>query len=960
MMEWLIPAYAAALAGTLLLALVFYYLHLQYRHTYFRVWAAAWTVYGFRFVAELIGSLTGLTLIATIACQAVTLFSGILLLFGTYAYLSRPLPQAWLAAGGIGLLWLPVAGVLGAGWQLLIGPTAIVVAAAYAWTGRAILRSPNIEGIGKGVAGWAFLAWSVLKLAYPVWGTRAACAEWGFLASAVLVIAVAVGFLLMYFERTRTELLQSSEQLRQLAQNMPVMLEQELRTRAHQQETVALLGQMALAGGDSSALLKEAVHAIARVLAVEFCEVLELLPEEGRLIFRAGLSDIEHLIDRATVDAGTGSQAGYTLLSREPVIMADIDTEVRFSPHHLMHEHGIVSGMSVVIGGKERPFGVLNASTTRRRTFSKDDTHFLQSVANVLAAAIERKQAEEALRRQEQASRKLARKESVMSEIGRVASSTLNIEEVYGQFAAEVKKILPFDRIAINLVDVPSQTVTCQYVAGLAAEGRMPGDRFDLAGTATAACVESGRGMLIPAFPLQELAARFPGHMPVRQAGVQTTLLAPLVSKGRAFGALVIMSTDANQYTERDIPLAENVAAQISGAIAHARLFAEHRQLEQRLRQAQKMEAIGTLAGGIAHDFNNILAAIIGFGELARIDSSANAEVTASISEILKASFRARDLVRQILTFSRQTEAEFIPIQAHIVVKEAVKLMRASLPSTIQVKQNIASQALVMGDPTQIHQVVMNLCTNAYHAMREEGGELVVDLSEALVDESLQPELQDVNPGRYLKLSVRDTGHGIEPGLIHRIFDPYFTTKEKAKGTGLGLAVVHGIVKGHKGAIQVSSRLGAGTTFNVYFPIVDNAVEKAAPEKEAAAAGGSERILFVDDEPAIETMGQQLLGRLGYEVVTCANGEDALSLFRSDPDRFDIVITDMTMPGMTGDRMAVEMMRLRPDLPVIVCTGFNERISTERAQAIGVRALLMKPFLKNEAAEVIREVLDRR
>jgi CheY-like chemotaxis protein/anti-sigma regulatory factor (Ser/Thr protein kinase) len=318
-------------------------------------------------------------------------------------------------------------------------------------------------------------------------------------------------------------------------------------------------------------------------------------------------------------------------------------------------------------------------------------------------------------------------------------------------------------------------------------------------------------------------------------------------------------------------------------------------------------------------------------------------------------------LVRQILTFSRQAESEFNPIQPHLIVKEAVKLLRASLPSTIHVNQDMASQATIMGDPTQIHQVVMNLCTNAYHAMRENGGDLDVDLVEALVDESLHTQPNELEAGRYLKLSVRDTGHGIEPGDIHRIFDPYFTTKEKTKGTGLGLAVVHGIVKSHRGAITVSSRPGAGTTFDVFFPVAQTAADIAGEKQlQETFAGRGERILFVDDEPAIESLGKHLLGSLGYRVASRSNAVDALELFRSDPDGFDLVITDMTMPQMTGDRLALEMMRLRPDLPIIICTGFNELLNAERVQQTGIRALLMKPFLKNEAASVIREVLDRR
>ena len=384
----------------------------------------------------------------------------------------------------------------------------------------------------------------------------------------------------------------------------------------------------------------------------------------------------------------------------------------------------------------------------------------------------------------------------------------------------------------------------------------------------------------------------------------------------------------------------------------------ERKRLQLQLQQAQKMEAIGTLAGGIAHDFNNILSAIMGYSELAQADVPAGSMVANSLAKIHLAGERARDLVKQILTFSRQAEQELKPLPINPIVKEALKLLRASLPSTIHIDQQITSEAMVMADPTQIHQIMMNLCTNASHAMEEKGGTLTVDLVETNLSADQARRIPDLMSGRYLKLGVRDTGQGMSEAVRQRIFDPFFTTTEHGKGTGMGLSVVHGIVKTHRGAISVESRPAEGSTFSIYLPIIEGEkIEKVHPLTPIPR--GSENILFVDDEDFQVEIGEGVLQRLGYSVTTRTSSTAALETFRSHPEKYDLVITDMTMPQLTGDVLARKLLDIRPDLPIIICTGYSERLTEEHALSIGIRELVMKPVLIRDLAVKIRRALDQ-
>ena len=414
---------------------------------------------------------------------------------------------------------------------------------------------------------------------------------------------------------------------------------------------------------------------------------------------------------------------------------------------------------------------------------------------------------------------------------------------------------------------------------------------------------------------------------------------------------------------ERTIMLAETNEELRREIQAHQRLDWEKEALENQLRHAQKMEAIGTLAGGIAHDFNNILAAIMGHSELALMQLDEPDQAKLSLSEVLNASQRAKELVAQILAFSRHSESLLKPLQVSSIIKEAMRLLKATLPATIVIQEDIrAPKAIVVADATQIHQILMNLCTNSAHAMSPKGGTLTVSITE----QNITPEQMmdnDLNlpatmkPGKYVRLTVADTGHGIPHHLLDRIFDPYFTTKDKEVGTGLGLAVVRGIVQNHGGEIIIDSTPGAGTSVNIYLPRVEG---RAAPEIKhlQSLRRGNERILLVDDEAGLAALGGRLLTSLGYRVTAHQTPQEALKNFEAAPEAFDLVVTDMMMPKMDGETLARRIHAIRPGIPVILYTGFNNAGTAERLRHLGIKAILRKPITIYGLSEAVRKVLE--
>jgi PAS domain S-box-containing protein len=385
---------------------------------------------------------------------------------------------------------------------------------------------------------------------------------------------------------------------------------------------------------------------------------------------------------------------------------------------------------------------------------------------------------------------------------------------------------------------------------------------------------------------------------------------------------------------------------------------AEKSDLEVQLRQAQKMEAIGTLAGGIAHDFNNILSPIIMYTEIAMGMLGDNEELRPILENVHKASKRAADLVKQILTISRQTERQQLLMQLGPIVKESLKLLRASLPATIEIRQeDFTERDWIMADPTEIYQIVMNLCTNAAHAMTANTGVLTVGLGNLALEQEQKVHGITMQPGNYLALTIRDTGSGISPEIMERIFEPYFTTKAVGQGTGLGLAVVHGLVKNYGGGINVLSEPGKGTTFQVLLPIVEAEAE-VEPENLLPLPAGKERILLIDDESDIVAAAKIILEQVGYEVEGVTSSPEALEAFRAKPKKFDLIITDLTMPQLAGLDLAEEFLSVRPDIPIILCTGYSESITLEKARAMGIRQIILKPIMPAQLVEAIRLALE--
>ena len=596
----------------------------------------------------------------------------------------------------------------------------------------------------------------------------------------------------------------------------------------------------------------------------------------------------------------------------------------------------------------------------------RDSRGNLIGAIETLEDITESKRAEEARRKSEEEARSLAQENAIMAEIGRIISSTLEIDEVYERFAQEVQKLISVDRCVFTHIHSEEQTATTSYASGLEIPGRLPGEVFPLAGSATEMAKEAKSGLVIPTEDENEVTAQVPGLLPVFRAGIRSVMMIPLISRDQVIGVLNLQSIKPKAYTERELRIAERIGHQIAGAIANAQLYNERRRaekekafLEEQLRQSQKMEAIGRLAGGIAHDFNNLLTVINSNSQLGLMELREWDPLKEKLDSIQKAGERAANLTRQLLAFSRRQVVEMKVIDLNTLLQDLGKMLLRVIGEDIELKIMPGSNlGRVKADPGQIEQAILNLVVNARDAMPS-GGKLTIETTNMELDQEYGHTHLGVKSGQYVMLSVNDTGVGMLPEVREHIFEPFFTTKEKGKGTGLGLSTVYGVVKQSGGNIWVYSEPGHGTTFKVYLPQVDEPLEgakkKAGREK---LPGGSETILVVEDEEEVRKLAVAILKKQGYRTLEAAHGGDAFLICEQEKEGIHLLLSDIVMPEMNGPELARRLRYFYPEIRVLFMSGYTDNAILQHGMLEKEVFFLQKPFSVDGLAGKVREVLD--
>jgi PAS domain S-box-containing protein len=803
-------------------------------------------------------------------------------------------------------------------------------------------------------------------------------------------------------------------------------LQRDLRNQVRQQEVVAELGRSALLGGDLTRLLEEATRTVAETLGTEFCKVLELLPDGQSLLLRTGVGWKAELFGRATVPAGTDSHAGYALLAGEPVVVDDYRAESRFKVMPLLHEMGIVSGVSVIIRGRELSFGILEVHTVRQRSFSLDELNFLRSVANVLAAAVESRHAQDALGLSEDRLRCLVQsdllgiigwdtgggitqandaflrlfgysRDDLLA--GRVRWTDMTPPEYRPQDERAIEEMrvggrhIPYEkeylrkdgrRVPILISAAMMSGATDQGVAfvldisdrkhaaverdRLLARLRMQIDRMPLGyllfdanfrlidWNATSERIFGYRKDEVlgmgPPYPKIVPPSAWPQGEEILRRLRTGDMSAHMVNHN--------LTKDGRTITCQwyNTPLTDH-DGDFTGLLALAEDITQRVQLEEQFRQAQKMEAFGQLAGGVAHDFNNLLCIINGYSELLLQGLSPGDKTRGLLTEILSAGERSASLTRQLLAFSRKQIVAPKILDVNAIVTEAEKMLRRLIGEDVLLATSLADGlGTVQADEGQLHQVLLNLAVNARDAMPQ-GGRLTIETRNVELDEEYRRTHSEVSPGPYVLLTVSDTGCGMTAAVKARLFEPFFTTKEVGKGTGLGLAVIHGVVKQAGGHVEVSSDPGVGTTFKVYLPRADRPTRSAMSMPAVdVLPRGTETVLMVEDDEGVRLLTRHMLKGFGYTVLEAASGPDALRIAGKHAGPLHLLITDVVMPGMSGRQVAEEMASLYPEARVLFVSGYTADAVVRHGILEDKVHFLPKPFSPSALARKIREVLD--
>jgi PAS domain S-box-containing protein len=839
-MTWLFPSIVATLMGTVILTCTFFYLYSYDRRKFLCIWATAWLVYAARygFMLLLISPrplLPETSLV--IANQLAALISGMLLLWGSYVFIRKSLPQAWLFFALIDAGWIAAASLAGFSFYQLTIPTFFFLGTVYIMTGILIHRHFDIRGIGKNFTALAFILWGIHKFDYPFLRPVEWFAPWGYLIAASLEITVAIGMLLIYFQMNYEALQKSEERL-----------------------------DLAVRGTNDGLWDWEDIDRDEQWWSPRIYEMTGYEPGEYKAAFSTW-KELTHPDDRPRVLAAVKDH----LENKAPY-----DVEFRVKTKTGEYRWYRTRGQSLY--DYER-------KVTRMSGTLHDVTELKNLLTQLQMAKFSIEKTALAIFWTNEDSGFIYVNEHACTTLGysREELLKLSVLDIDPDFSLEIWR-----KHWQDLQQKGSVLVQTRH------------RRKD--------------GTIFPV----EVATNFHRY------------------EGKEYNFAYAMDISDRQKADED-----------------------KERLEEHIRRSQKIEAIGTLAGGIAHDFNNLLGVMLGYADIAKDDTPPGSELAEDLDRILTAGYRARDLVHQILAFSRQTQTERIALQPQPIIKEAIKLLRAALPTSIAIRDTIDPDCgTIDADPTQLHQIVMNLCTNAFHAMEATGGVLNVELAPAVdVPEELarEPENQGKN---FIRLTVSDTGPGIGPDIIDKIIDPFFTTKDPGKGTGMGLAIIYGIVHDYGGTVSVESRLGQGTTVHVYIPL-GHRPQVTAETQQPDIAGGEGHILFVDDEELLVQMGRTMLQRLGYTVTVRSSSIDALETFQNQPERFDLVLTDQTMPGMTGVDLSRRMLQIRPDIPIILCTGFSNLVDEETAKTLGIKEFAMKPLTRHALADLVTKALHR-